>query len=355
MEKIINVINPLFWLIVIIYFIYNKKYIRLKRKDKNFLYSIIITFLYITAYFLLGIYFGFAKSPYNHSIKGIINNIFIQIIPIIGIELLRTYIVLRNKNKKVIYFTTILLILLEINYKAIIDIFSNKKELFEYTCQIIIPTIINGILYTYLTEKTSYISSMIYRVNVKLVTLLMPILPNIDWFVSSSLNILSAIIIYLIYKYKLTKQREDVRQKKQNNYYKLSYAITIILLLFLICFMVGIFNYEPITILSNSMSPVLEKGDVVIYKKLNVDEIKDLEINSIILYRAQDRNIMHRIVYKTGEGENMKFETKGDNNNKSDEKLVQIDQIKGKYVCHIKYIGYLSVWLYDYFNLERED
>ena len=89
----------------------------MKRKDKNFLYSIIITFLYITAYFLLGAYFGFAKSPYNHSIKGIINNIFIQIIPIIGIELLRTYIVLRSKNKKVIYFTTILLILLEINYK----------------------------------------------------------------------------------------------------------------------------------------------------------------------------------------------------------------------------------------------
>ena len=119
--------------------------------------------------------------------------------------------------------------------------------------------------------------------------------------------------------------------------------------------MVGVFEYEPITILSNSMSPVLEKGDVVIYKKLNEDEIKDLEINSIILYRAQDRNIMHRIVYKTGEGENTKFETKGDNNNKSDAKLVQIGQIKGKYVCHIKYIGYLSVWLYDYFNLERED
>ncbi len=351
----INIINPLFWSCIILYFIFNKKniYLRLEKKDKNYLYITVLSFIYIISYFYLGSYFGFVKSPYNHKISSIMNNIFIQVIPIIGIEITRTIITLKNKNNKIlIYFITILLVFLEINYKSVIDIIFNKKELFEYICKDIIPAFINGTLYTYLTLKTSYISTLIFRINIKLVALLSPFLPNLDWFINSSFNILFPIIIYLIYKYIFLKQKEDVRMKKQNIYYKLSYIITIIILILLICFMVGVFRYEPITILSNSMSQIFSKGYVVIYKKINVDEIKNLPINSIIIYSKQEKNIAHRIINKIKEDNNILFETKGDNNNEPDMELVKIEQVKGVYVFHIKYIGYPSVWLYDYFNIE---
>ena len=348
----INIINPIFWIGIITYYVYNKIYLRFRQKNKYYLYSTIVSFLYITVYFLLGIYFGFAKSPYNHHISSIIKNIYIQIIPIIGIELARTIIIIKNKeNKKIIYLATIILILLEINYKTLIDTFQNKEEFFKYTCQIIIPTIINGMLYSYLTIKTRYITSLVYRVNTKLVTLLAPILPNLDWFVSSSVEILAPTIIYLMYKYGFVKQREDTRHKKQNASYKINYIITIILSSLLICFMTGIFKYEPITILSNSMTPVITKGDVVIYKRLTTEQIKELPINAIILYTKQDRNIVHRIVKKIENGNNILFETKGDNNNKPDVELVKIEEIKGAYEFHIKYIGYPSVWLKYYFSL----
>ncbi len=350
MENTKNIITLLFWGCIILYFIYNKNkvYVRFSKKNKYYLYSIIMSAFYIIVYFSLGFYFGFAKSPYNHSISSVIKNIFIQIIPIIGIELARTIIIIRNKNnKKIIIFTTILLILLEINYKTVIDIFQDKEEFFKYNCQTLIPTIINGILYTYLTTKTLYPTSLIYRVNIELVTLLAPLLPNIDWFVSSSLKIIMPAIIYLVYKYKITKQRYNTRNNKRNI---LLYIITIIILILIISFMIGVFKYEPITILSNSMSPAITKGDVVIYKKLTTEEISQLPINTIIIYKAQDKNIMHRIVKKIENDGNTLFETKGDNNNKSDMELVKIDQIKGVYVCHIKYIGYPSVWLYYYFS-----
>lgn len=352
MEIIKNIISPIFWSCIIVYFIHSKIYLRFRQKNKYYLYSTIISVLYIVVYFSLGIYFGFAKSPYNHHISSIIKNIYIQIIPIIGIELARTIIIIKNKeNKKIIYLTTIILILLEINYKTIIDTFQNKEEFFKYTCQIIIPTIINGILYSYLTIKTRYITSLLYRVNTKLLTLLAPILPNLDWFVSSSVEILAPAIIYLMYKYGFVKQREDTRHKKQNASYKINYIITITLSSFLICFMTGIFKYEPITILSNSMTPVITKGDVVIYKKIKTEEIKELPINAIILYTKQDRNIVHRIVKKIENGNNVLFETKGDNNNKADMELVKLEEIKGVYEFHIKYIGYPSVWLKYYFSL----
>lgn len=350
----INIINPLFWSCIILYFIFNKKniYLRFEKKDKHYLYITMLSFIYIVSYFCLGNYFGFVKSPYNHKISSVMNNIFTQIIPIIGIEITRTFIIKKNKNNKIlIYFLTALLFFLEINYKSFIDIISNKKELFEYICKDIIPAFINGTLYTYLTVKTSYISTLIFRINIRLMTLLSPFFPNLDWFINSSFNILFPIIIYLIYKYVFIKQKEDVRRKRQNIYYKLSYIITIIILILLICFMVGAFKYEPITILSNSMSQIFSKGDVVIYKKINTDEIENLPINSIIIYTKQDKNIAHRIINKIKKDNNVLFEKKGDNNKESDLELVKIEQVKGVYVFNIKYIGYPSVWLYDYFNI----
>ena len=170
MDNIEKIINPLFWICLIAYFILKRKkiYLRYKKEDKYYLYITIVSFFYIIAYFYLGIYFGFAKSPYNHKLSSILNNIFIEIMPIMAIELIRTFFIIRYKNnKKIIYITTILLILFEINYKKIIDIFMDKRELFEYSCQEIVPIFINGILYTYLTLKTSYFSSLIFRVNIK--------------------------------------------------------------------------------------------------------------------------------------------------------------------------------------------
>ena len=45
--------------------------------------------------------------------------------------------------------------------------------------------------------------------------------------------------------------------------------------------MLGIFKYEPIAILSNSMYPTYDRGDIVIFKKMSEEEFED-EDNEII-------------------------------------------------------------------------
>lgn len=117
-----------------------------------------------------------------------------------------------------------------------------------------------------------------------------------------------------------------------------------------ICFSLGLFKYEPITILSNSMTPIFNKADIVIYKKLNEKELNNIKINDIIIYTMEDKNIIHRVINIIKETGTIKYQTKGDSNDVPDTKLVEINQIKGIYVFHIKYIGFPSVWLYEYFN-----
>ena len=116
--------------------------------------------------------------------------------------------------------------------------------------------------------------------------------------------------------------------------------------------MLGLFKYEPITILSNSMAPVFNRGDVVIFKKIDENELNNIPKGSIIVYSTENKNIAHRIVNIIKNGNTVLYQTRGDNNNSPDTNLVKSDQIHGVYTFNIKYLGFPSIWLYDYFNEE---
>ncbi len=352
----INIINPLFWGGMLIYLIWNikKGYTRISIDKKHVKYMIIISAFHVAIFFYLGFILGFGKSPYSHKIISIFSNIITQVFPIIGIEMLRTVVINSNKKSKIcLIFITILLGLLQINYHTLGEIIFSREELFQYTFSEILPIITQSILYTYLVLKGSYQGILIYRVVERMVIILLPILPNIDWFATASFNILSTLIIYLLFKYKFTKERQDIRENKKNLWIKISYLVTLVISVTIISFMLGLFKYEPITILSNSMSPVFNRGDVVIFKKLDEGDSNNiLPKGSIIVYKTENKNIAHRIVNIIKNGDTVLYQTRGDSNNSPDTNLVQTDQIRGIYTFHIKYLGFPSIWLYDYFNDE---
>ena len=340
---------------MLVYLIWNIKkfYVRNPINKKYIINMIIISSVHIIVYFYIGFIFGFSKSPYNHEILTMIKNIIIKIIPIISIEVTRSVIANRNKNNKALLkFLTILLILVEINYNTLINLYSNKEELFKYICSTIIPLIASSILYTYLTLKGSYLLVLIYRIYKDLMVLILPILPDIDWFITGSIGILSPTIVYLLFKYKFIKEKRNHIKKQQTNFEKFSYTVALTLAVTIICFMLGVLKYQPIAIISSSMFPLFNRGDVVIYKDLSDSELKQIKENSIIIYKIGNQNIAHRVVNRIEENNTVFYQTKGDSNNVADSKLVSINQIQGIYICNIKYIGFPSIWLYEYFNKE---
>ncbi len=268
----------------------------------------------------------------------------------------RGVLVIQNKNNKpALIYITIVLILIGINYNVYSNLFADKEQFFKYNCSNILPSISLGILYTYLTQKGSYMLPLFFRLFNRFLVILLPILPNIDWFITGSIYILSPVLIYILFKYKYTKEKQDIRKKRENSNVKIGYIITLILAITLICFMLGAFKYEPITILTNSMSTTFNRGDVLIYQKLTDDELKNIPLYSIIVYSIGDQYIAHRVVSITKENDTVFYQTKGDSNNVADTLLVLPNQIKGVYIFHIKYVGFPSVWLHDYFNSENKN
>lgn len=275
--------------------------------------------------------------------------ILIQFIFTIFIEISRNFLVKKNKNNMaVLVLITSIIILIELDYREIIMVLNYREKLFKYVCTTIIPTIISNILYTYLAIKGFYKFTLIYRILGKLVIILRPEILELDWFILGSYRIISVAIIFFVTKYKFLNKRVDLRRKRKNLLEKIGCFTTIGFSVLLVLFMLGIFKFQAISIMSNSMFPLYKRGDVVIFEKTK--NLEKIPKGKILIYNNGKKNIAHRIVETVKKNGKIEYQTKGDNNKNSDKDLVKTDQILGVYTFHIKYIGYPSIWLYEYFN-----
>ncbi len=343
-----NIVDLVFWGCISIYLIYCIKngYIRCKCDNRFFRYMILISCFYVIFYFGLGLIFGYAKSPYNHEIITIIKNFILQIVPIIGIEISKGVIIFKNK-KIVVVLSFIVFTMLEINYYMLSDLFFYKESFAKYIFSTIFPLIAQNLLSIYLILEYSFNFPLIFKSITNSFFILSPILPNIDWYIEGSLGILVPFFIYLIFEYLLAKKKTRNKERKIT---KVTFILEFIFCICLVCFMKGIFKYEPIDILSNSMSPTFNRGDIVVFYKADEEELRNIPNNSIIVYEFENQNIAHRIIKVVNEDGEAVYQTKGDRNNVPDKELVKVNQIKGIYKFHFKYIGFPSIWLYEYFN-----
>ena len=93
-------------------------------------------------------------------------------------------------------------------------------------------------------------------------------------------------------------------------------------------------------IVSGSMEPNLNIGDVVI-----VRETDDIKVGDIISFRDNMEIITHRVSdIQVLDGET-KYQTKGDNNNNVDTEFVNLESIEGKVINKIPKIGNILLFL----------
>ena len=101
----------------------------------------------------------------------------------------------------------------------------------------------------------------------------------------------------------------------------------------------NLFGYKVFAIVSGSMEPTINIGDVIIVQEVKKE---DLKVGDIITFKESDNTqatVTHRIVNITERNEETMYETRGDHNNTNDEKLVKYQDIEGIYKLKIEKIG----------------
>ena len=350
----INIINPLFYITTFIILLFlsnsdNKQRVKAKTNKYQLLFIIVITYLII--YVFAGLFLGYVKSIYSHSLLGIIKNIWNYIIPIVFIELIRNIVIRNSGNNKLIFILiSLLFTLIDIDLFNIINI-TNKKEIFNLTFSTKIPTVVENFTLTYITMTSGYIANLIYLLPQELTNIILPIFPDLDWYFSSLFGILLPAICFIVIKY-LDDRIEAIKPKSRLKKEKpIRLIIFISPLILFALFVAGIFKYKPTAIVSNSMYPIYQRGDVVIIEKVNTKNIKNLKKYDIIEYKLDNIIVAHRIIYieKHNDG-TVLYITKGDNNNIVDKEKVTQKQVNGIVKFKVPKVGYPSVWLNDFFN-----
>lgn len=339
------IFKPLFW-ILLSFYVWKQPRTKFKGKLKLYKYILIWSgicgIIYLTVFFLGGFVDGIGMSPYAKSFKGIIlNSIGFGSVTIM-MEWVRNYIINRVKEKFVILFsilTVIVYTLYNLNLRIAFNI-SSWQQLVQYIGEYVMPEVLINIFLTYLVYIGGAYPSIIYSAITTFPEWLVPVLPNLKWisraFIGNITPVAFLLVIRKIYK-KRTKEIRLSELKKEN---PISWIAISIVSVLLIWFTVGVFPIFPTVILTGSMKPFINPGDVVLIQKSDGENIIT---GDVIQYWTGSIFIVHRVI-EIDEAAG-KFRTKGDNNNTADSMPVSKEQIRGKVIGVIPKIGKLSLWI----------
>lgn len=102
----------------------------------------------------------------------------------------------------------------------------------------------------------------------------------------------------------------------------------------------------PLIVLTDSMHPEIESGDLIICNTAKADEIKANDVISFFNPLGNGTSIVtHRVVEIVEEDGQMLFRTRGDNNNTEDKELVPTENLVGVYKMRIAGAGHIAMFM----------
>ena len=323
------------------------------RYKKDVLLNIIIFLLmyYFITYFL-GLFSGFVKSSYSLSFINIIKNTFPVIALILISELMRY--VLFNKTKRnlpCLIIGCLLFVMVDVN--TMVHIYDVKTALgiTKMICLVVFPSITKNIFLTYLTMKVGYKNGIIYRLITEISTYLLPIFPDFGEYINVLLKTVLPIAIMArlnnMFNYYSVRKIKDSRYNSRK---LVLYSVITFALLTIVLLTSGLFTYQALTIGSGSMSPAIEKGDVIILKGMKNEEARKIKKGDVLVYNHDNKIIVHRVIKKSNNGKTISFKTKGDYNNTKDSWTVKQEDVIGIVKFRIRWIGIPTVALNELLN-----
>lgn len=344
-----NYINVAMWFTValISYFLTKNDYNRYLQSSDKSQVTFIIVLMYLMIYFMCGLITGYQHNAYSLTLSGILMNTFTFMTVIVFQEYLRQVLVNYSGGKmSALVFITLLFILISLNYGSLPYEFSNGESGFKYICSTLLPLCVSNMVFTYLTLISSYRPALIYRLLTTAYSIYLPILPNINWFYSGLCGILVPAIIYVVINYSHTKLVTKMTRAEEKESKPTAYIPALLFTIVVMAFVLGFFKYQPVAVVSNSMYPFFERGDVVIIEKLEVEEMDRIKKGDVIKFAGEGYYVVHRVVdISEDEKGELLFTTKGDYNNTVDFDKVPASKVEGIYLTHVKYLGFPSVWL----------
>jgi signal peptidase len=310
--------------------------------------ALMIGFFQVLLYVIGGLFASFGKSPYSFTPKGILTNLVFVGSMLVGMELSRAWLINRLGKKHTLLalvFVAVLYTLLSIPLARITGLRLGLDSI-SYMNSTVLPALAENLLASFLALLGGPLAAIVYRGILQAFWWFCPILPNLSWAFKGLIGTVAP-IVGLVVANSLRFRRRPGQARREREGSLAGWIVTTVVAVAIIWFAVGLFPVQPTTVISGSMRPTLDVGDVVIIAKVSADTIKP---GDIIQFReAEGVTTVHRVVEIQEIEGNMLFVTQGDANSEPDVNPVIPANVVGKVIFDIPKVGWAAIAVKEFF------
>jgi signal peptidase I len=307
--------------------------------------SLFGSILFVAFLFILGLFLGFSDNPSVSTMDIIIKNLWCFVFMAVFREYVRCRIIaiLNDKPKLIFVISLVFTFSFLDNIREMISL--PLVALINAIMHTLFPILVLNIFLCYLASEKSTAGNMLWIGMYQAVFFISPILPGIPKILEAIAVITTVLIMYILMQSLQHKQNHKLQQTEHYPWQQFIFTSTLGIVL--IMFVLGVFSYVPMVVVSESMKGTFSRGDVVIVHKIKPADAKNtLQIGEIIEYKSENGlSIIHRIIEIRGSDSTRRYITKGDNNPIADDMPVKPEQIIGVAGWYIPYIGYPTLFL----------
>lgn len=320
--------------------------IRIIEERKVLKQVLFYTISFLMMIYGLGLLVGFLSTSYSLTIKNIFKNSFPVILLIIIEELYRYNICKKGEaSKLIIYISVVIFTLVDISLVISNYNLNDLSNVLKLLTLVVCPSVFKNIMLSDFSKKYGFKSCIIYQAIINLYVFIIPIFPNLNEYLESIvMSILPICILLLVNMQFEIKPLEDIRDKHIIS--KILSGVIFVIISITIALFSNLFPWWIAIVGSGSMTPTINIGDAIVIDKMTREEMSNLKVGDILVFKVDKSMYTHRIVNIDVRNDEYYISTKGDRKgNVVDDWIVKSKDVIGVVKFRIPYVGYPTVWL----------
>ena len=295
-------------------------------------------------FYISGLVIGFERTEMQYSWFGLRNFLIPYILYLVVREILRYQMLEKSfYNKKFVVLNVVFFVCLDVILQISFYSKYTRYEMFLLFALVLLPSLSKNISATYISHKVGFKPNLIWVLFLSLYSVMLPIVPKTGEYILSLLKLaFPLMLVYHVYSFFKKRDREAPLSTDYKHRY-IGALLCTLLICVIIYFTSGYFRYYVVAVATGSMVPTINVGDVVLLEQ-NV-AYEDMDVGDILVYRYENRVIVHRIERVVQDQDKYYFYTKGDANNAVDNYVIYEDMVLGIVRGKIPFVGYPTVWL----------
>ena len=318
-------------------------------KNQVLLLVTVIALLYVMAYYITGLEFGFYQNPYRLSLTYFFK-FFLPIAAVITFTEVIRYVFLAQNDKLAIVLCYLSCVAADMLICSNIPSVTSMSKFMDLVAGALFPAIISNLLYNYLSKRYGFYPNLVFRAITILHAYTLPIKSGISDSLLNFFNILLPIGIYIFIDSLFERKRRYALGNTSKFWRVLSTILTIVVLIIMIGTVMLISNqfyYGAYVIATESMTGELNRGDVAIYESYEEQLIIE---GQVIVFEQNGSAIVHRVVDIEIINGITRYHTKGDANEDWDADYILDSDIIGLVNYKLPFLGYPTLWVRSLFS-----